>query len=105
MKIVSKDTGHGFEFEEQEAVIIGDILTPVLCDLPVAERIGAMALQIACACWEECRDQHECLDAVTANVMGAVVSELVRLGFKAQREKLTEEAEAAANGGNEACNA
>jgi hypothetical protein len=91
MQIISKATGHGFDFNETEAIIIADILTPVLCDFAPSERIGAMALQIACASWEECGGQHECLDGVIAQLMGAAVEELVKRGFKAQREKAAEE--------------
>jgi hypothetical protein len=107
MKITSPNSGISFEFNDDIAVMLSEEMTSFLVEMPVNERIAAIAYQLALAVREiDTPSQHECLDAVKADLMGQVVLQIVSAGFRAQR-KLEAElvGDAGSDDGNEACDA
>lgn len=87
MRITSPNSGHSLEWQDVHAVAIGEELTPLLIELPPRERIAALAYQIALAARElDGMPDHACLDSVTADLMGQVVTQICAAGLKAQRQ-------------------
>ena len=85
--ITSPNSGHTFEWNDRIAMKCGEALTPLLRDMPAAERIAAMAYQIGAAAQElEGVPDHECMDLVRADLMAELVREIVAAGFRGLRK-------------------